>query len=57
MVDDEALREVLAGNDAPSVVAEALVEAANEHSGKDNVSVIVVRVDDPLTSPRRDAAA
>jgi serine/threonine protein phosphatase PrpC len=57
MVTDEDIRAVLAGSAAPSVVAEALVKAANDHGGKDNVSVIVVRVDDPATSQRPGVAA
>lgn len=57
MVDDEGIRLVLASSAAPSVVAEALVKAANENGGKDNVSVIVVRVDDPATSAHPRVAA
>ena len=57
MVDDEGIRTVLASSAAPSVVAEALVKAANDSGGKDNVSVIVVRVDDPATSVHPRAAA
>ena len=57
MVDDEGIRSVLASSAAPSVVAEALVKAANENGGKDNVSVIVVRVDDPATSDHPRVAA
>ncbi len=57
MVTDEDIGLVLATNAAPSVVAEALVKAANDHGGKDNVSVIVVRVDDPATSDRPGVAA
>jgi PPM family protein phosphatase len=57
MVSDEGIRSVLAQSAAPAVVAEALVKAANDHGGKDNVSVIVVRVDDPATSDRPGVAA
>jgi serine/threonine protein phosphatase PrpC len=57
MVDDEGIRSVLASSAAPSVVADALVKAANENGGKDNVSVIVVRVDDPATSDHPRVAA
>jgi serine/threonine protein phosphatase PrpC len=56
MVTDEDIRTVLATSNAPSVVAEALVKAANDRGGKDNVSVIIVRVDDPTTSQRPVAA-
>ena len=57
MMTDEAIEKVLASSTVPSVVVEALVEAANKHGGKDNVSVIVVRVDDPAKSERPRAAA
>ena len=57
MVTDEDIRSLLASSATPSIVAEALVKAANEHGGKDNVSVIVVRVDDPVTSDRPGVAA
>jgi serine/threonine protein phosphatase PrpC len=57
MVSDEDIRAVLATSGAPALVAEALVKAANDHGGKDNVSVIVVRVDDPATSHRPGVAA
>lgn len=57
MVTDAAILLVLETSTAPDVVADALVKIANEHGGKDNVTVIVVRVDDPTksVSPRRAA--
>ena len=57
MVSDEGIRTVLAASAAPAVVADALVKAANDKGGKDNVSVIVVRVDDPATSQHPGVAA
>jgi serine/threonine protein phosphatase PrpC len=57
MVTDNEIEVVLAASNAPETVVEALVKAANDHGGKDNVSVIVVRVDDPATSHRPKAAA
>lgn len=56
MVTDEDIRSVLASSTSPAAAAAALVDAANAHGGKDNVSVIVVRVDDPATSRRPVAA-
>jgi len=50
MVDDETIESVLAACTTPSDAAEALVRVANERGGKDNVSVIVVRVDDATKS-------
>lgn len=58
MVGDEEIGAVLAGSGTPKESAQALVKLANDHGGKDNVSVIVVRVDDPATAKRpRNAAA
>jgi len=57
MVSDAEIEEVLAANTAPAVVVDELVRKANAHGGKDNVSVIVVRVDDALKSDRPGVAA
>jgi len=57
MVTDEGIRAVLETGAAPAIVADALVKAANDRGGKDNVSVIVVRVDDPVTSQHPGVAA
>lgn len=43
--DDEILETF--GADGVEEVAEALIAAANEHGGRDNVSVVVIRVDEP----------
>jgi protein phosphatase len=43
-VDDEEIAELLLANPAPQSAAEALVAAANEHGGRDNVTVVVVDV-------------
>lgn len=43
MVSEAEIRDV-AGNRAPEVAAQALVNLANAHGGHDNVTVIVVRV-------------
>ena len=57
MVPDEEIERVLASSTAPAVVVEQLVTAANDKGGKDNVSVIVVRVDDPAKSDHPRVAA
>jgi len=57
MVSDARIEELLRGSATPEVAAERLVSAANESGGKDNISVIVVRVDDPAKSNRPRAAA
>jgi len=43
MIDDERIAELLSAN-TPEVAARALVEAANEAGGLDNISVIVAKV-------------
>jgi serine/threonine protein phosphatase PrpC len=57
MVVDADIERVLRAAGTPGAAAQALVEAANEHGGKDNVSVIVVRVDDAPVEPGRPRAA
>jgi serine/threonine protein phosphatase PrpC len=43
-VDDEEIAAIIAANTDPQAAAEALVESANEHGGRDNVTVVVVDV-------------
>lgn len=57
MVTDKEIEAVLASSTTPSVVVDELVKRANAHGGKDNVSVIVVRVDDALKPDRPGVAA
>lgn len=47
VVDDDRLAEFLATDDDPANVCARLVEAARSGGGPDNITVIVVRVDDP----------
>ena len=48
MIDDAAIRSILLENrDNLNAAAEALVASANEHGGRDNVSVQLARVDRP----------
>jgi PPM family protein phosphatase len=49
MVSDERIEEILRTH-APSRAVEELVKAANEQGGKDNISVIVIRVDSPRSA-------
>jgi serine/threonine protein phosphatase PrpC len=44
MLDDDAIAQVLDGSDSLQYMADALVDAANEAGGKDNIAVILVRV-------------
>lgn len=43
-VDDREITEVLASTKDPQRAAQALVDAANEHGGRDNTTVVVVDV-------------
>ena len=52
MVADDEIGAVLRGSSSPASAVDALITAANDHGGKDNITVIVVRVDDPATSDR-----
>jgi protein phosphatase len=48
MVDDEGIAELLSHPGLPQELVDRLVDAANAKGGKDNISVIAIRVDDPL---------
>ena len=43
-VDDDEIAALLAASPSPQAAAEALVASANEHGGRDNVTVVVVDV-------------
>ena len=49
MVSDDVIKRILATADSPKGAVDALIQEANERGGKDNISVIVVRVDPPST--------
>jgi protein phosphatase len=57
MVDDAEIERLLVASTSPEVAVESLIAAANASGGKDNVSVIVVRVDEPAHAGRPRAAA
>ncbi len=50
MLTDAEIHAILAKKVAPSDMVDALIASANEHGGKDNVSVIVIRVDDAVSA-------
>lgn len=54
-VDDLEIAQLLITNPGPQAAAEALVAAANEHGGRDNVTVVVVDVLEGADAP--DASA
>lgn len=47
LVDDEALQAALSSEKAPADHIKYLIDAANANGGRDNISVILVRVGDP----------
>jgi PPM family protein phosphatase len=60
MVSDEDIRKILAGHDEPQAASEALVEAANEAGGQDNITTVVIDVEDaaePAPAQPADAEA
>jgi len=50
MVDDVTIAKSLAEAASPAAAAQHLVDLANARGGKDNITVIVIRVDDPSSS-------
>jgi protein phosphatase len=54
-VDDAEIAELMLANASPQVAAEALVAAANEHGGRDNVTVVVVDVLEGEEPPHESA--
>ncbi len=52
MLDDETISQVLMGGEALAEVAAALVDAANDAGGKDNISVVLARVRGPAGPAR-----
>ena len=52
MLDDESIAQLLMGSEALTEVASALIDAANDAGGKDNISVVLARVRGPAGSAR-----
>ena len=44
MLDDEGISQVLQGHDSLAEAGAALIDAANDAGGKDNIAVILARV-------------
>lgn len=60
MVADELIRKILAGHDDPQAASQALVEAANGAGGQDNITTVVLDVQEaaePAPAQPADAAA
>jgi PPM family protein phosphatase len=60
MVADEVIRKILAGHDDPQAASQALVEAANAAGGQDNITTVVLDVQEaaePAPAQPADAAA
>ena len=52
MLDDETIAQLLMASEALTEVAKALIDAANDAGGKDNISVVLARVRGPAGSAR-----
>jgi protein phosphatase len=52
MIDDEHIAAVLRGHDSLSEAAQALVQAANDAGGRDNISVILMQTQGAATAAR-----
>jgi protein phosphatase len=52
MLDDESISQLLQTSDVLGEVAAALVDAANDAGGKDNISVVLARVRGPAGPAR-----
>lgn len=50
MVDDVGIAHAMKSNKAPTEIVEGLITKANEHGGKDNITVILISVQDARTS-------
>jgi protein phosphatase len=48
MVDDAQIAETIRASKDPPEVVSKLIAQANENGGKDNISVILIRVDAPV---------
>ena len=60
MVADELIRKILEGHDDPQAASQALVEAANAAGGQDNITTVVLDVQEaaePAPAQPADAAA
>ena len=53
MLDDNSIGQVLQAHDSLEAGCRALIEAANDAGGKDNISVVLVRASGGATSPNR----
>jgi len=53
MLDDETIAQVLTSNDSLEEAGTALIDAANDAGGKDNIAVILVRQRSGNTAPAR----
>ena len=45
MVEESAIRQIIESNESVEERAKRLVEAANDHGGKDNIAVILIEPD------------
>lgn len=56
MVDDHDILEVAASTPQPDTACRRLVTMANEHGGEDNVTAVVIEIDDGITRTQLESA-
>ncbi len=50
MLTDEQMLDIMSGTEEPGEICRRLVSQANEHGGEDNITALVVRFDDGVTT-------
>ena len=53
MLDDQSISQVLQMYDSLSAAGQALIDAANDAGGKDNIAVVLARVSGPAVPAAR----
>ncbi len=56
MINDEQVAAIIERSDSLDTAARKLVRAANDHGGRDNITVLLFRLDDPDSTPAEEGA-
>lgn len=57
MIDDEQIASILGNADSLDVAARKLVRAANDYGGRDNITVVLFRLEDEKATPEAGGAS